>query len=106
LTAEQTSAAVVEPIRLLVVEDDDTIRHLMVASLSDAGFEVDEAVTADEAIPLTEAEGYQLIVTDLNMPGQLNGMDIAIKVHDLAPTVTVGKLKHQGASRGDLRWHR
>jgi two-component system OmpR family response regulator len=63
--------------RILVVEDEALIRELMVEVLTDAGFNVDEADNADEADKLLDIDGYKLLITDLHMPGQFDGMELA-----------------------------
>ena len=65
------------PVRILVVEDEDLIRELLVEFLADAGFEVDQASNGDDAARLIEADGCQLLVTDVHMPGKLNGLELA-----------------------------
>ena len=72
-------------IRVLVVEDDSIIRSCMVEALSDAGYEVDEAETGDLATKLLDEDGYRLVVTDLNMPGRFNGVDVAAYAHQHEP---------------------
>jgi CheY-like chemotaxis protein len=57
----------------------------MVEALSDAGYEVDEAETGDLATKLLDEDGYRLVVTDLNMPGRLNGVDVAAYAHQHEP---------------------
>ena len=70
--------------RVLVVEDEALIRELLVETLVDAGYEVDEAASADAAAKLIEADGYKLLITDVHMPGRLDGLDLAVlaKHHD------------------------
>jgi two-component system response regulator QseB len=75
--------------RVLVVEDEDLIRELMVETLRSAGFEVDEASTGQEAEELIFADGYKLMVTDVHMPGAMNGMDFAERANDLKPGIPI-----------------
>ena len=75
--------------RVLVVEDEPTIRSLMAEVLTDAGYEVDEASTSDEAVLLLDADGYKLLVTDMHMPGQLDGKGVADHAHELKPQLPV-----------------
>ena len=75
--------------RVLVVEDEDLIREMMVLTLREAGFEVDEAANVDEADALIEADGYRLLVTDIHMPGRLNGLDLARKAHVSEPRLPI-----------------
>jgi DNA-binding response OmpR family regulator len=75
--------------RILVVEDEPAIRALMVEILSDAGFEVDEAGNSDVAVRLLDADGYKLLVTDVNMPGELDGAQLAERAHNKDPELPV-----------------
>jgi len=45
--------------------------------LEDAGFNVEEADNAERAIGMLEDEEYEAVVTDIEMPGELNGVDLA-----------------------------
>ncbi len=63
--------------RILVVEDEDVIRMLIVETLEDAGYLVDAVNTADAAIHLVDIDGYRLMVTDVHTPGHLTGIDLA-----------------------------
>ena len=64
---------------VLLVEDDDAVRALARRVLRRNGYTVLEAVRADEALML--CEGYSgaidLIVTDVVMPGGMNGREMA-----------------------------
>jgi DNA-binding NtrC family response regulator len=53
--------------RILIVEDEEKLRRVLQIELESAGFEVDGAATAEQAMPL--APLAQVIVTDLRLPG-------------------------------------
>ena len=63
---------------VLLVEDEALIRMMLAGEFEDAGFAVHEAGCADEAVMLLE-EGLEvaLVVTDMRMPGQLDGLGLA-----------------------------
>ena len=75
--------------RVLVVEDEWLIRELMVEALTDAGFHVDDAEDAHAASSLLQADGYQLIVTDLHLPRGMNGWQLAERVHRQEPRTPI-----------------
>jgi two-component system, response regulator PdtaR len=76
-------------LRILVVEDDAAIRRLTSYALRNAGFDVLEACTADEGVTgIAEAE-IDAIITDVEMPGALNGYDIAWQAHIQHPAAPV-----------------
>ena len=58
--------------RVLIVEDDEAIRHALRRFLTRQGWAVDEAVEGEGALALLLAEGaahYDVIISDLQMPG-------------------------------------
>jgi CheY-like chemotaxis protein len=66
------------PIYILLVEDEPLIRCPVAEELRDRGFTVVEAATGDEAMAYFEATSdLDLVVTDMNMPGTLNGLELA-----------------------------
>jgi DNA-binding NtrC family response regulator len=63
---------------VLVVEDDFLIRANAVDIIEEAGFRVDAASSADDAIRILEQRGnVGVVFTDVHMPGSLNGLDLA-----------------------------
>jgi PAS domain S-box-containing protein len=76
--------------RVLLVEDDDTVRATTEEALSAMGFSVDVAGTGDSAIDLIRAEkGYDLILTDMVMPGTSGGPEVAAAARAVAPDTPV-----------------
>jgi CheY-like chemotaxis protein len=66
------------PVQVLVVEDETLIRNLLTEELIETGFQVIEASTAVEALAYIEAGGgVDVVVTDVHLPGPLNGLDVA-----------------------------
>lgn len=63
--------------RALVVDDDTGVLFAVSAMIQDLGFEVDEAQNADSAIKLFETKTYDLVVSDINMPGDIDGIQLA-----------------------------
>src|SRR5687768_11209626 len=72
-----------DPPVILVVEDEPLIRALAVDILEEAGFEVVEAPTADYAITvLDKRSDVRVVFTDVDMPGKVNGFELARFVQD------------------------
>ncbi|HKF62452.1 MAG TPA: response regulator [Dongiaceae bacterium] len=96
-TALESSLAV------LVVEDEFLIRLAAVAALDHAGFEVLDAGSAEEALSLLVRRGdIAALFTDINMPGGMNGLDLAFEVRRRWPAI--GLLLTSGNARpSDLR---
>lgn len=62
---------------ILVVEDDDSVRMLVVDALKELGYRVIEAIDGKQALPVIEGNGrIDLLVSDVGLPG-LNGRQIA-----------------------------
>lgn len=61
--------------RLLAVDDDHTILRLIHGILSQAGYDLDRAESAEAAQKLLDKGSYALLITDLNMPGA-TGLDL------------------------------
>jgi diguanylate cyclase (GGDEF)-like protein len=57
------------PLRLVLAEDDSTQRMIMTRLLQDAGYVVDAVRTGDEALAKIVGGGYQILITDWDMPG-------------------------------------
>jgi CheY-like chemotaxis protein len=75
---------------VLVVEDEPLVRMLAVDILEDEGFEVVEASTAAAALALLEERGdVTALFTDIDMPGGMNGLELAKVVHDRWPKVAL-----------------
>jgi len=65
---------------LLLVEDEADIRTVLAEVLADAGHEVIEAESGDAAALLLDGpNGFDMLVTDINMPGFLDGIGLAAR---------------------------
>ena len=70
-------------IAVLVVEDEVLIRMDVADQLAEEGYEVFEAGTADQAIATLEEESsVRLLFTDIDMPGNMDGLKLAAAVRD------------------------
>jgi len=66
-----------DEIRVLLVEDEDTVRNVVARLLKKLGYEVSSAANADEAIAFFAGGGsFDLVVTDIVMPG-LSGIEMS-----------------------------
>jgi CheY-like chemotaxis protein len=75
---------------ILVVEDEVLIRLMMADELRVAGFEVIEAASADEALAvLNAAVQVDLLITDIRMPGSIDGERFAIMAHSTWPHLKI-----------------
>jgi len=75
---------------VLVVEDEPLVRMAIVDHLEDEGFRVLEASNADEAVGiLTSDLSVQIMFTDIDMPGDMDGLKLAAAVRDRWPPVKI-----------------
>ena len=76
------------PSLILVVDDEALLRLLATDTLEDNGFRVVEAEDATEALRiLAERPDVRVLFTDINMPGALDGMELAREVHARWPAI-------------------
>lgn len=83
---------------ILLVEDEAVINDLLCDLLESEGFDVVAKANADEALEhLTQASsGVSLILTDINMPGAINGAELAnhaIKKWPAIPIIVMSGLE-------------
>ncbi len=74
--------------RVLVVEDEDIVRSLIVEMLEDAGYEVSAADRAETGLERIAAEAPDVVVSDIVMPG-LTGLELLQRVRKSHPTLPV-----------------
>ncbi len=74
---------------ILVVEDEEPVRHLLKSLLLDEGYTVIEAQTADQALVLLGQHTVQLILLDLHMPGQVDGEELLFLLRDQGDEVPI-----------------
>jgi two-component system, NtrC family, nitrogen regulation response regulator NtrX len=70
--------------RILVVDDDETIRTTMRAILEDEGYLVDLASTGEEAIQLTMKNTYNIALLDIRLP-DMEGVELLKLMRDSVP---------------------
>jgi CheY-like chemotaxis protein len=72
--------------RILLADDDETVREVATRMLQQLGYEVEVAVDGTEAVERVAADPgrFDLVILDGNMP-RLHGRDAAILLKDLAP---------------------
>ena len=83
---------------VLVVEDEMMLRMRAVDMVEDAGYISVEAVDADEALGILQSRSdIALLFTDVQMPGSMNGLQLAHTVHERWPPIKIilasGQLK-------------
>ena len=80
----------VAPAVVLVVEDEMLLRMRAVDMVEDAGFTSVEAVDADEAVAILESRSdIALLLTDIQMPGTMDGLGLAHSVRERWPPIKI-----------------
>src|SRR4051812_37130854 len=74
--------------RILVVDDEEGLRTSLAANLELEGYEVHEASDGARAIELVQAEDFDLVITDVRMPG-IDGIDTFREIRKIRPGVAV-----------------
>ena len=77
-----------DTIRILVVDDDEVSRLVVGKALLDAGHEVAYAAEGEAALALMRKRPFDLVVTDLAMPG-LNGLRLIREIREFGDHVPI-----------------
>src|SRR3990170_1947803 len=76
--------------KALLVEDEVLVREMAAEDLGEIGFAVTAASDGDEALAiLREGAGFDLLFTDIRMPGSVDGWELAREAKKLIPGLRV-----------------
>jgi len=84
--------------RVLVIDDDASLRYTLEAVLSDAGFIVETAESGEKGLLAFETRGADVVLTDLAMP-EMDGMQVLERLRAQDPSVPVLMLTAHGSER-------
>ena len=75
---------------MLFVEDQPTVRYMVAEQLDEAGYSVVQVASGEDAVALL-ANGAEidLLLTDLRLPGTIDGWDVAEAARELLPDLPV-----------------
>jgi len=74
--------------KILVVDDELSMREFLTILLEDEGYAVEQAESAEEALLLMEGSDHDLVISDVSMPG-LNGMQLLGEIKQRSPETVV-----------------
>lgn len=74
--------------RILLAEDDDTMRKFLARSLEKAGYQIVSVSVGTDALPLLAGGGFDLLLTDIVMPG-MDGIELARRATKMQPSLQV-----------------
>lgn len=76
------------PARILVVDDEESIRDLCARVLTRAGYAVVTAPSGEEAVVRLERESFDLLISDIRMPG-ISGLEVLERAKATSPQIRV-----------------
>ncbi|MFQ5780206.1 MAG: sigma-54-dependent transcriptional regulator [Nitrospiria bacterium] len=76
------------PYKILVVDDESGPRDLLESALLEKGFQVKTAKSGDQACQFIDEEPFDLVLTDLKMPG-LSGNELLKRIRQLSPETLI-----------------
>ena len=77
-----------DPLRILVVDDDERMTHTIKDILTLKGYFITAAHCGVDALPCLEQAGFDCVLTDIRMPG-MNGVDLFLAIHENWPNLPV-----------------
>jgi two-component system response regulator AtoC len=80
--------ATAEPKTLLIVDDEDNMRHMLTALLRKSGYQIDTAVDGDEGLAKVKERAYDYILCDIKMPNK-DGMTFLREARSVVESSTV-----------------
>ena len=75
-------------IKILLAEDDSSMREYLARALERVGYSVKAVGCGTEAMPLLEAESFDLLLTDIVMPG-MDGIEVARQAAARDPSLRI-----------------
>jgi FixJ family two-component response regulator len=82
------SCATVQGVTVAAVEDDERMRQALVLQIATAGFEVDAYASAEEFLEYANAEEFDCIVVDINLP-RMNGLQLQEELNRTVPFASI-----------------
>jgi PAS domain S-box-containing protein len=86
--------------KVLLVEDNVDVAEVSQAMLEEIGYTVRLAADARQALALFEAEKFDLVVSDIVMPGGMNGIELAEELRHRCPALPIVLVSGYAASAG------
>ena len=78
-----------QPVRLLLVEDEFLISEMVAEDLSEQGFVVSAVANGSDALSHFASAAVDILFTDVNLPGGMDGMTLACRAREMKPDLPV-----------------
>ena len=88
--------------QILVIDDDAVVGHSFDRVLSQQGYEVDTALSGEEGLEDIAARNYDIVFTDIKMPG-IDGIEVAERIRKKCPWTPVVVITGYGTSENEAR---
>ena len=75
-------------IKILLAEDDESMRHYLSRALEKTGYAVTSVDRGTAALPLLESDRFDLLLTDIVMP-EMDGIELAQRAAEIVPDMRV-----------------
>jgi DNA-binding NtrC family response regulator len=94
--------------RILIVDDEPALAELVRAWIKEEGHTAVMAHSADDALALLAVRKFDILLTDIVMPGQLDGIGLAQEASVLCPAMKIllmsGYSRETASHRADIPW--
>ncbi|NNK99599.1 MAG: response regulator [Xanthomonadales bacterium] len=88
--------------QVLVIDDDAVVSRSIDRVLSDRGYEVDTALSGEEGLKDIENHDYDVVFTDIKMPG-MDGIEVARRIRDKYPLTPVVVITGYGTTENEAQ---
>ena len=78
-----------ETAHILVVDDEAAIRYSVGKTLTRVGYQVSEAGSGEDALELIKEQRFDVVLTDIRMPGGLDGVELVRRIKDIDADIVV-----------------
>lgn len=92
------------PPRILIVDDEPLVLHLLVGHLERAGYQTTTAANGEEGLRKFKEDEWSLVITDKDMP-KLGGEEMARAMKAISPTTPIILLTGSGVIAGNPLFH-